>query len=314
MTGMATMDVRPLPEAPFGAQVTGFDPSRLTDTDRDQILEAHRQGRGLVCFRFGRLLEADELHALTSVFGANEFAPGLITGYGRGRVDGEAELTIDEQVERLRARGVDPFLTHLGNADPVTLEARPTDDTFYGEWEWHTDMSYIEVPPTFSLLHGRRLPAEGGDTWFASQVLALEGLPPDLRAQVGELQLKHDSTYTSSGLLRPGMSVPTTPVEAQGAIHPVVRRVPSTGQEALFLGRRTNGYLVGLDLDESERLLDRLWAEATRPEYCYRHRWAVGDTVVWDNRLLLHKRDPVPADEVRFMWRTQTKGEAVLAS
>lgn len=310
---MTSLRVRPLADAPFGAEISGLDPARLTAEDRAAILEAHREGRGLLYFRFDRLLEAAELHALTSVFGDNEFAPGMVTGYGRGPVAGEQARTVDEQVADLQARGVDPYLTHLGNVDPVTEEVRPVDDKFFAEWEWHTDMSYIEVPPTFSLLHGRRIPIEGGDTWFASQVLAAEGLPAELRSRIDGMEIKHDSTYTSAGILRPGMEKPANPMVAEGTAHPVLRRVPETGQEALFLGRRTNAYLVGLELDESEALLDALWAAATRPEYCYRHRWQVGDTVVWDNRMLLHKREPFPADERRFMWRTQTRGERVVS-
>ncbi len=308
---MTGPQIRPLAGAPFGAEIGGLDPSRFGQA-ADVIRDAHRQGKGLVVVRSDRLLDADELHALTAVFGENEFAPGLITGIGRGRVDGEEDVPVDEQVTRLRAKGIDPFLAFLGNVDPRTLEPRPTAEEFYGEWEWHTDMSYIEVPPTFSLLHGRRIPAEGGDTFFASQVLAAAGLSDDLRAELATVDIKHDSTYASSGSLRPGMTVPESPIEAIGAIHPSLRSVPGIEGEALFLGRRTNAHVVGLDLAASERLLDRLWVEATRPEYCYRHRWQPGDTVVWDNRLLLHKRDPVPADEIRFMWRTQTRGEAVV--
>jgi taurine dioxygenase len=89
--------------------------------------------------------------------------------------------------------------------------------------------------------------------------------------------------------------------------------VPSTGEVALFLGRRTNGYVVGLPLDESEQLLDELWAHATQPRYCYRHRWTVGPVVIWANRTMLHRRHPFADTDVRYMWRTQTTGEPVIA-
>ena len=175
-------------------------------------------------------------------------------------------------------------------------------------------MSYIEVPPTFSLLHARRIPEHGGDTGFCSQVMAAAALPTELRERILPLRLKHDSTYASSGVLRPGMEIPTSPVDAIGQVHPILRTVGSTGEEALFLGRRTNGYVVGLPLDESESLLDELWAHATRPEFTYRHRWEVGEVMVWDNRMLLHKRHPMDDADIRFMWRTQTKGEPVVAA
>ena len=187
----------------------------------------------------------------------------------------------------------------------------PTDRKFYGEWEWHTDMSYIPVPPTFSLLHARIVPATGGDTGFCSQVLAASALPDDLRREVSTLRIKHDATYTSSGVLRPGMSAPASPIEAHGHAHPVLRATPSG--PALFLGRRTNAYVVGLPLDESEDLLNRLWAHATQEAFQYHHHWRVGQVVAWDNRMMLHMRHPVDETAARFMWRTQTKGEAVRA-
>ena len=173
-------------------------------------------------------------------------------------------------------------------------------------------MSYIEVPPTFSLLHSREIPDDGADTGFCNQVLAARALPPALRERALEVRIKHDSTYGSSGKLRPGMTPPASPIEALGHAHPAIRVVPSTGDEALYLGRRTNGYVLGLRLEESEALLDALWAHATRPEFCYRHTWQIGQVVAWDNRMLLHMRYPMDGNKTRVMWRTQTKGEPVV--
>ena len=307
-----SLAVRPLPGAPFGAEITGADPGNLTPRQRELIRETHRAGHGLLCFSFERLLRADELHALTAVFGENEFAPGKIDGIGRGSRAGQPRRTVPEQVAELRARGDDPYMAYIGNLDPATLEAKPVDRKFYGEWEWHSDMSYLSVPPTFSLLHAREVPEQGGDTGFCSQVMAARQLPAALRQRVLGREIKHDSTYASSGILRPGMTVPASPIEAMGHPHPVIRRIPGTEQEALFLGRRTNAWVVGMPLQESERLLDELWRHATQPQFCYRHQWRVGQVVVWDNRMLLHMRYPLAGNAVRFMWRTQTRGEAVL--
>ena len=104
-----------------------------------------------------------------------------------------------------------------------------------------------------------------------------------MREKVLKLKVKHDSTYGSSGIPRPGMTAPVSPVEAIGYPHPVLRVVPTTGEEALFLGRRTNGFVIGMSLAESEALLDELWAHATQAEFCYQHKWKVGEVVVWDN-------------------------------
>ena len=307
------LQLEPLPDTPFGARVSGLDASNITDGQTNALMAAYRDAHGLLCFEFDELINADELHALTAVFGENEFAPGRITGYGRKAKAGEPELSVEEQVARLREKGVDPYLAFIGNLDPETLKRQSINAKFFSEWEWHSDMSYIPVPPTFSLLHARIIPDNGGDTGFCSQVLAAKALPPHLRQALIGREIKHDSTYGSSGILRPGMTVPESPVEALGSVHPALRRVPSTGEEALFLGRRTNGYVGGIPLDESEALLNEAWAHATQPEFCYRHEWRVGQVVVWDNRMLLHMRYPVDQTKDRFMWRTQTKGEAVVA-
>ncbi len=304
--------VSPLTGAQFGAEIKGLDPLNISERDREVIWKAYRERHGLLCFSFGRLLESKELHALTAVFGANEFAPGRINGIGKGITPGEEHLSVEDQVARLEAEGIDPYLAFIGNVDERTLDVKPVNGKFFGEWEWHSDMSYIEVPPTFSLLHARIVPEEGGDTGFCSQVMAAKSLPSPLREQVRDIRIKHDSTYGSSGIMRPGMKAPSSPVEALGFPHPVLRTVPTTGEEALFLGRRTNGYAMGLPLDESEALLDTLWAHATQPEFCYRHEWQVGQCVVWDNRMLMHMRYPFDESKARFMWRTQTKGEAVI--
>lgn len=310
------IDVRPVDGARFGARISGVEPLALADEPAaaDTLRRASVDHHGTLVFEFGRMLEVDELNALTAVFGRNEFAPGMITGYGKGSVDGEEELTVDEQVARLKTKGIDPYLLFLGNVNPRTEERVETTEKFFGEWEWHTDMSYIPNPPTFTLLHSRQIPLEGGDTGFCSQVLAAQTLPDELRNQVQGRRIKHDSTYSSNGALRVGMTEPATPIEAIGTCHPILRRLPGTEHEALFLGRRTNGYVENLPLGESEALLDALWAHATREDFTYRHTWQLGEVVVWDNRLVMHCRYPVDPSETRFMWRTQTVGEAVVSA
>jgi alpha-ketoglutarate-dependent taurine dioxygenase len=308
----AGLTIKPLEGADFGAEVIGLVPREIKDAQRKAIWELYRERHGLLCFSFGRLLESDELHALTAVFGKNEFGPGRINGIGKKPEAGEETLTVEEQVAALKAKGIDPYMAYIGNLEHKTLKRKPVEKMFFGEWEWHTDMSYIEVPPTFSLLHARIIPEEGGDTGFCSQVMAAKALPTELRQQIYQLTAKHDSTYGSSGKIRPGMTPPSSPIEALGYVHPILRKLPTTGEEALFLGRRTNGYIVGLPLKESEALLDRLWKHSTQPEFCYRHMWKIGQVVAWDNRMMLHMRHPVDESLDRFMWRTQTKGEAVI--
>ncbi len=152
-------------------------------------------------------------------------------------------------------RRLDPFIVCLGKLEDDTLKRKHTEKSTFGEWEWHTDMSYIKVPPTFSLLHSRIIPKEGGDMSFCSQVMAAKALPVDLRERVRKLSAKNDLAYGSSGKICPGMTPPASPVEALCQVHPILRKVPTTGGEAIYLG---NGYIIGLPLKESEALLDEL--------------------------------------------------------
>ena len=223
----SNLEIAPLEGAQFGAVIRGLDPHNISKADEEKLWEVYRTRHGLMCFDFGRLLEADELHALTAVFGEKEFAPGLINGIGKKPTEEEAHLTLEEQLERLAAEGRDPYLAYIGNVDAKTLKVKPVNEKFFGEWEWHSDMSYIEVPPTFSLLHARQIPVEGGDTGFCSQVMAAQALPESLRKRIEHIKIKHDSTYGSSGIARPGMTAPASPIEAIGYPHPAIRREPA---------------------------------------------------------------------------------------
>lgn len=178
-----------------------------------------------------------------------------------------------------------------------------------GELDWHTDMSYLDVPPSASILHAREVPEAGGDTHFMNMAAVLDALPADLRAAIQGRRLKHDSSYDSSGSLRPGAPEVVDASAAPGARHPMIRRHPESGRQALYLGRRRNAYILGMALEESEALLDRLWAIACEPRFAWTHRWRQGDVLMWDNRVTMHRRDAFDPAARRVMHRTQVKGE-----
>ena len=125
----------------FGATVIGLTPNAITKVQKEIILNACRRHHGLICFEFDYLLLANELHALTAIFGDNEFAPGLINGIGKKATNGKENVSVHDQVKALRNKGRDPYLAFIGNVDPKSLKMKPIDKKFYGEWEWHTDMS-----------------------------------------------------------------------------------------------------------------------------------------------------------------------------
>jgi taurine dioxygenase len=280
------MQVRPLCAA-LGAEIRDIDLARGVDDASFENLRASWVDRGLLLLR-GQALDEDSLVALGGRFGPLEQPPASeLHGRGGGFARRPEVWIISNVVEGGRAIG------SLGS----------------GEAEWHSDMSYLERPPSASLLFAREVPEHGGDTSFASMSAACAALPEALRARASGLRLKHDASYTSAGELRQGARPLEDPARAPGAVHPLVRRHPESGRDVLFLGRRRNAALVGLPRDESERLLDELFAFATRPEFVYRHRWRIGDLLIWDNRQVLHRRDGFDPEARRVMLRTQVRGE-----
>lgn len=209
----------------------------------------------------------------------------------------------------------EPEISILSNLDE---DGNPTErNSGLGSLEvvWHSDNSYIERPPAGSCLYAIEIPTESGNTSFNNQYLAYETLPDDLKEAIGGRKSIQDSTRNSAGVLRPGVTLPSSPSEVPGPHHPMVRRHPVTGKPALYLGRRRaypSQYIVGLPEEESEALLDRLWEHATRDELGWTHRWQAGDLLVWDNRCAMHYREPVDSTQRRVMWRTQFQGEDVI--
>jgi taurine dioxygenase len=162
------------------------------------------------------------------------------------------------------------------------------------------------------MLHALEIPPSGGDTYWSNMYLAYETLSPELRSAISGRMAIHDATCNSAGMMRKGMKPLTNPRDAPGAQHPLVIVHPETKRAALFLGRRRNSYIVGMELDESEALLDRLWQHATRPELTFRQVWRQSDLILWDNRCTLHRRDSFDSTSRRIMHRTQIKGPPVV--
>jgi len=268
-----------------GAEVLGVD---LRDVDAANFAAIHRAWieHGMLLFR-GQRLGDDDLIAFSRRLGDLDLAPVQETG--RRSVEGRPEIYI---------------------VSNVVKDGVPIDSLGAGEAVWHTDMSYLPEPPKASLLYALEIPPEGGDTWFCTMYAALERLPPELRRRAAGLQVKHDGTYNSGGYVRQGVTPSDDPRTSPGTLHPLICRHPESGREMLYLGRRRNAYLAGLDLADSEALLDALWAGIDDPAIAYTHRWRVGDLVLWDNRCTMHRRDAFDPAARRIMHRTQVKGVA----
>ena len=194
----------------------------------------------------------------------------------------------------------------------VTENGRPLGNLGAGEAVWHADMTYVDVPPQFAVLHALEIPREGGATYFANMYAAYEGLPSNLKQTISGLTAVHDGSLNSAGILRKGYKEVTDPRQTVGAHHPLAWTNRQTGRTCLVLGRRPNSYVVGMELAQSEVLLDDLWAHATQPEYVMKHEWRIGDVIIWNNLCVLHRRDAFESTERRVLHRTQIRGTAAV--
>lgn len=267
-----------------GAEIRGVD---LINSD-DQTFQTLEQALHdhLVVLVRGQKLGHAELVALGKRFG--ELEPPGMSIIGKPYIDDYPDvLVISNIVENGQPQG------NLGAGEAI----------------WHTDMSYRERPISYAVLNAVELPPSGGNTYFANQYLAYDTLSPELKRKLDGRMLIHDETYNSAGQMRKGFSEVTDPRQAPGARHPVFRTHPVTGRKALYLGRRRNAYIIGLPLEESEKLLDVLWAHASRPEFVWGHEWQMGDVLIWDNRCLIHRRDAFDPATRRRLTRVQIKGE-----
>jgi|SRR4029077_9139655 len=266
----------------LGAEIRNADLRKIDEGDFAVIWGAWHDHLLLV-FR-GQELSDDDLIAFSRRFGELDWAP--VQESGRRFVEGHPEIYV---VSNVVENGVS--IGSLGA----------------GEATWHTDMSYLEVPPKASMLYALEVPPSGGDTYFNNMYAAYESMPEGLRRRIEGLSLKHDGTYNSGGYVRQGVTAVDDPRTSPGVFHPLVCAHPETGRRALYLGRRRNAYIGGLSLAESESLLDELWSYATRAELAWGHKWRPGDLVLWDNRCTMHRRDSFDAASRRVMHRTQIR-------
>jgi taurine dioxygenase len=239
---------------------------------------------------------------------------GVLRFRGQHLTD-EQLIAFSRRFGRLDAARLDdysPFVAQLPEImviSNVVVDGKPLGKLGAYEAEWHTDISYVEEPPKGSVLYALELPPAGGNTGFASMFRAYDTLPPALAAAIEGRRCVHDAAHNSAGVLRAGFEETDDPRKTPGPLHPLVRTHPDSGRKALFLGRRKNAYIEGLPIEESERILDALWAHATQPAFTWHQEWRIGDLIMWDNRSVMHRRDAFDPNSRRIMHRTQIKGD-----
>lgn len=185
---------------------------------------------------------------------------------------------------------------------------------------WHTDVTFVEQPPTFSVLRAVQLPSYGGDTVWGNTETAYEELPAELRAMADRLWALHtnDFDYARLGGTKDG-------VDEQAAkyaevfvstkyetVHPVVRIHPESGERALLLGNFAR-QIIGFSAADSSALFEIFQRHVTRPENTVRWQWSPGDVAIWDNRATQHYAIADFQPQPRVMRRVTTAGERLVS-
>jgi alpha-ketoglutarate-dependent taurine dioxygenase len=183
-----------------------------------------------------------------------------------------------------------------------------------GNMGWHADSTYMPVQAKGAVFSAEVVPSAGGQTGFADMRAAYDALDDATRAKVDRLQAYHSLHYSQSklghqhqqGSAYSGYGFHDGPVP----LRPLVKTHPDTGRKSLLIGRHAHA-IPGMDPAESEQFLDSLIEFACQPPRVYHHDWAPGDTVIWDNRCLLHRATPWDMTEPRVMWHSRLAGDPV---
>jgi len=274
-----TLNVRPL-DATFGAVVTGL---ALRNLDIATFLDIYALwlDRGLLIFP-GQHLTREEQIFFGQRFGPLEFDYAPLSNV---RADGTVrdDIPQDEIIKILK-----------------------------GNMGWHCDSTYMPVQAKGAVFSAHTVPAKDGETEWADMRAAYEALDNATKARIADMKAHHSLHYSQA---RAGLS-PAEDSEysgygfhvAEAQLRPLVKIHPETGAKCLMVGRHAHA-IPGLTPEDSERLLDELVDFACQPPRVYRHRWAPGDVVVWDNRSLMHRACPWDMREARVMHHTRLAGD-----
>ncbi|CAG7623962.1 Alpha-ketoglutarate-dependent taurine dioxygenase [Paenibacillus solanacearum] len=178
-----------------------------------------------------------------------------------------------------------PFLP-VGDSDEVVRFAK-NENAVGRENSWHSDVSWRLNPALGAVLRLIEVPEAGGDTLWADMGAAYDNLPDEVKRRIDGLTAIHDFTHVF-GVRLPADQLPIKQAEFPAAEHPVVRTHPETGRKTLYVNPNFTVRIVGLEAEESEKLLQYLFQQAQVPEYQVRFRWEANTVAFWDNRATQH--------------------------
>lgn len=157
---------------------------------------------------------------------------------------------------------------------------------------WHHDESFLPHPPIVTMTHAQILPPTGGDTCWISMTSAYDALSPRMKQYLEGLHAWHDMNAPMTAALQQGVVTHERYVQvvAQNRrhLHPMVRVHPITGRKALYISPTYVTHIDGVPPAESRAILEYLHAHCMQVEFLFKHRWSLGDMVIWDNRSVIH--------------------------
>jgi len=270
----------------LGAEVRGVDLTRALTLEFFAEIEAAFSRYGILIFPEQPVTDEQQL-VFSRLFGPLEVNPNYAGAKMRLRPD-VADISNLDAEGRVLARDDRRNLFNLGNQ------------------LWHTDSSFKRVPAKCSLLSARELPSlgpmGGGETEFADMRAAWDALPEVRKHELDGLAVEHSIFRSRSQI---GFADFNDEVfkELPPVPQTLVRHHPASGRTSLYLASHAS-HIIGWPVEEGRGLIEELIAFATQPQFVYRHRWTVGDLVIWDNRCTMHRGRPYDDTQRRVLHRT----------
>lgn len=252
-----------------GAEVTGMDFSKAADEGTVAQLKDAFQQYELLLFRKAELSVEDQARF------------GRI--FGKITVRGEYKPNEYADTQHISNRRHDGM---LGD----------------GELRFHCDQLFFPEPLSALMLYAIEVPSKGGETLFCNTNLAYQRMSPEFKKQLEGLHCLHAYDYKAN-LSDPNFAA-NAPSDAPRHVHPLIWTNPATGRKAIWIGQASTQKVMELDPDQSKALLSRLKDLIYDDSNVYRHRWQVGDLLIWSNRMLQHARTPFDPTEARTLRRT----------
>lgn len=273
------MEIKPI-DGSFAREVVGVGLWNGLSNDELERVRAAWAECGILVFRRQALSE-QEIVDVSAIF-------------GRPQVVHRVDWVSPEHPEVI-------LVSNLKDQDNRQIGMPGTNDV-----EWHTDQSYVAEPATGAMLYAVEIPNDGGgSTWWTNTRVGYDQLPDDLKAECEGRRailsyLKRLAGYNDAAAKVTAEMLRKTPPVAQ----PIVYTHPVSGRKSLFLDPSTTIRVEGMSDEAGLALIDRLVKACTQPQQVYKHRWQVGDVVLWDNAFTMHRRDEYESVQRRFLKRT----------